>query len=163
MKYLNSRDNYLKSINERRTIEINNKLEGSINKLILETQAGSGALGNNVKWGDSLLGRFLHNIIRKAQDTANLKRISFVVARLRDAMDTLLVSENLNELNETDTAELNKAVISEYLDVLEQAILNFSTANKNDVYYTLESIKDLTNDTIGKLEGTTFPSESLST
>ena len=76
MKYLNSRDNYLKSLNERRVIEVNNKLDASVNKLIQETTAGSGALGNEVKWGDSLVGRFLHNIIRKAQNAANLKRIS---------------------------------------------------------------------------------------
>jgi hypothetical protein len=155
MKYLNSRDNYLKSLNERRVIEINNKLDVSVNKLIQETTAGSGALGNEVKWGDSLVGRFLHNIIRKAQNAANLKRISSVVARLRTAMDDLLVAENLNDLTEVDKAELNKAVISEYLDVLQQAVIDFPTADKASEYYTLESIKDLTNDTIGKLEGTT--------
>lgn len=150
MKYLKNRSNYLQIIKERRDLQTEEKIN-----LLLENQAGSGVMGNEIKWGDCLLGRFLHNTIRKAQIGANLARMRPVISRLRGAMDDLLVSEQLNDLSEVDKAELNKALASEYIDVLRQAIDDFATAPKNSLYYELKSINDLTSDTIENLKGTT--------
>ena len=150
MKYLKNRANYLQIVKERRDIQISQRIN-----LLLENQAGSGVMGNEIKFGDCLLGRWLHNTIRKAQIGANLVRMNPVISRLRGAMDDLLVAEQLNDLSEVDKAELNKALSSEYIDVLQQAIDDFPNADKNDLYYTLESIQNLTSDVIEKLESTT--------
>ena len=151
MKFLKKRDYYLQTLNERREIQTNERLE----KLILENQAGSGIMGNEIKWGDCLLGRLLNNIIRKSQIGANLVRIKPVVSRLRSAMEELLIGSGFNDLEGRDKALFNLALVSEYLDVLKISIQNYGTPDATDEFDTLEEIKGLVKDTVSKLEGTT--------
>jgi hypothetical protein len=151
MKFLKKRDYYLQTLNERREIQTNERLE----KLILENQAGSGIMGNEIKWGDCLLGRLLNNIIRKSQIGANLVRIKPVVSRLKSAMDELLIGSGFNDLEGRDKALFNLALVSEYLDVLKISIQNYGTPDATEEFDTLEEIKGLVKDTVSKLEGTT--------
>ena len=150
MKFLKKRDNYLQTLNERREIQINERFER-----ILENQAGSGVMGNEIKWGDCLLGRLLSNIVRKSQIGANLVRIKPVVSRLKSAMDELLIGSGFNDLEGRDKALFNLALVSEYLDVLKIAVQNYGTPDDTDEFNTLEEIKGLVKDTVSKLEGTT--------
>ena len=103
MKFLKKRDYYLQTLNERREIQTNERLE----RLIIENQAGSGVMGNEIKWGDCLLGRMLSNIVRKSQIGANLARIKPVVSRLKSAMDELLIGSGFNDLEGRDKALFN--------------------------------------------------------
>lgn len=151
MKFLKKRDYYLQTLNERREIQTNERLE----RLILENQAGSGVMGNEIKWGDCLLGRMLSNIVRKSQIGANLVRIKPVVSRLKSAMDELLIGSGFNDLEGRDKALFNLALVSEYLDVLKIAVQNYGTPDATDEFNTLEEIKGLVKDTVSKLEGTT--------
>jgi hypothetical protein len=155
MKFLKRRDNYLRTLNERKEIQINQRIEEIGYKLISENQAGSGIMGNEIKWGDCLLGRFIHSIIRKSQVGANLMRMKPVIARLRSAMDELLLGGGFSDFDERDKALFNLALASEYLDVLKVAIQNYGTPDATEEFDTLEEIKGLVNDTISKLEGTT--------
>ena len=151
MKFLKKRDYYLQTLNERREMQTNERLE----KLILENQAGSGIMGNEIKWGDCLLGRLLNNIIRKSQIGSNLVRIKPVVSRLKSAMDELLIGSGFNDLEGRDKALFNLALVSEYLDVLKISIQNYGTPDATEEFDTLEEIKGLVKDTVSKLEGTT--------
>lgn len=149
MKYLNSRDNYLKSINERRIIENNNKIDTSINKLILENQAGSGALGNEIKWGDSLLGRLINHIMRKVGIGASIVRMQPLIARLKSEFDNIAVEASVNELTDDQKEQFALLAVFSILNKLENTVLNLHIKKT-----PLSEIKTLTNSAIDFVEKT---------
>ena len=149
MKYLNSRDNYLKSINERRIIENNNKVDTSINKLILENQAGSGALGNEIKWGDSLLGRLINHIMRKVGIGASIVRMQPLIARLKSEFDNIAVESSINELTDEQKEQFALLAVFSILNKLENTVLNLHIKKT-----PLSEIKTLTNSAIDFVEKT---------
>ena len=149
MKYLNSRDNYLKSINERRIVENNNKIDTSINKLILENQAGSGAMGNEIKWGDSLLGRLINHIIRKVGVGVSIVRMQPLIARLKSEFDNIAVEATVNELDATQKEQFALIGIFSILNKLENTILNLHIKKT-----PLSEIKALTESAIDFVEKT---------
>ena len=149
MKYLNSRDNYLKSINERRIIENNNKVDTSINKLILENQAGSGALGNEIKWGDSLLGRLINHIMRKVGIGASIVRMQPLIARLKSEFDNIAVESSINELTDDQKEQFALLAVFSILNKLENTVLNLHIKKT-----PLSEIKTLTNSAIDFVEKT---------
>ena len=149
MKYLNSRDNYLNSINERRIIENNNKVDTSINKLILENQAGSGALGNEIKWGDSLLGRLINHIMRKVGIGASIVRMQPLIARLKSEFDNIAVESSINELTDDQKEQFALLAVFSILNKLENTVLNLHIKKT-----PLSEIKTLTNSAIDFVEKT---------
>ena len=148
MKYLNSRDNYLKCINERRTIE-SNKLDTSVNKLIQETMAGSGAMGNEIKWGDSLLGRLINHIIRKVGVGVSIVRMQPLIARLKSEFDNIAVESTVNELDDSQKEQFALIAIFSILNKLENTILNLHIKKT-----PLSEIKVLTESAIDFVEKT---------
>jgi hypothetical protein len=149
MKYLNSRDNYLKSINERRIVENNNKIDSSINKLILENQAGSGALGNEIKWGDSLLGRLINHIMRKVGIGASIVRMQPLIARLKSEFDNIAVEASVNELTDEQKEQFALLAVFSILNKLENTVLNLHIKKT-----PLSEIKVLTDSAIDFIEKT---------
>lgn len=149
MKYLNSRDNYLKSINERRIVENNNKIDSSINKLILENQAGSGALGNEIKWGDSLLGRLINHIMRKVGIGASIVRMQPLIARLKSEFDNIAVEASANELTDEQKEQFALIAVFSILNKLENTVLNLHIKKT-----PLSEIKILTDSAIDFVEKT---------
>lgn len=123
MKYLHSRDNYLKKINERNNIELEKRFDLLTNKLILEeNEPGSGAFGNNVRWGDSLLGRFINFVIRKIGVGIDMGRISLVSNSLRSQFDRMLTDSTISSLSEETKQEVSKVQMSAILGVLKKAV-----------------------------------------
>jgi hypothetical protein len=149
MKYLNSRDNYLKSINERRIVENNNKIDSSINKLILENVPGSGALGNEIKWGDSLLGRLINHIMRKVGIGASIVRMQPLIARLKSEFDNIAVEASVNELTDDQKEQFALLAVFSILNKLENTVLNLHIKKT-----PLSEIKVLTDSAIDFVEKT---------
>jgi hypothetical protein len=149
MKYLNSRDNYLKSINERRIVENNNKIDTSINKLILENVPGSGALGNEIKWGDSLLGRLINHIMRKVGIGASIVRMQPLIARLKSEFDNIAVEASINELTDAQKEQFALLAVFSILNKLENTVLNLHIKKT-----PLSEIKVLTDSAIDFVEKT---------
>jgi len=144
MKYLNSRDNYLKNINERKRIQQDKMLEDLTTKLILEENApGSGAFGNNVKWGDSLLGRFINFIIRKVGVGVDMGRISLVAKQMKLQFERLVSESAIRTLSKEDQEDISKVQISSILGVLKKAVDDGEKVGK---------LKDITQSTIDNLE-----------
>ena len=112
MKYLNKRDEFLKNYNKIFNIKENYITNNKKELLITED---SGPFANNIGWGDSLLGRLINSTIRKAKVGANLLRIKAVEQRLRDAMDDILLTSSVAELDESDKKLYAKALISTFL------------------------------------------------
>lgn len=149
MKYLNSRDNYLKSINERRIVENNNKIDTSVNKLIQETMAGSGALGNEIKWGDSLLGRLINHIMRKVGIGASIVRMQPLITRLKSEFDNIAVEASVNELTDEQKEQFALLAVFSILNKLENTVRNLHIKKT-----PLSEIKVLTNSAIDFVEKT---------
>lgn len=144
MKYLHSRDNYLKNINERKIIQQDKMLEDLTTKLILEENApGSGAFGNNVKWGDSLLGRFINFVIRKIGVGVDMGRISLVSKQMKSEFERLVSESAIRTLSKEDQEDISKVQISSILGVLKKAVDDGEKVSK---------IKDITQSSIDNLE-----------
>lgn len=144
MKYLRSRDNYLQALNERRQIESKKKIQP-----ILETYAGAGPFQNELRWGDSLVGRILHSITRKAIIATKVVRIKGVIQRLRQAMDDLLVSSTISSLDDDDKKLWAKTIISEFLSVIIDSIEGYG---KDDNDTTIDDIKGYVDEAIKRVE-----------
>lgn len=144
MRHLHSRDNYLKNINERKRIQQDKMLEDLTTKLILEENApGSGAFGNNVKWGDSLLGRFINFVIRKIGVGVDMGRISLVSKQMKSQFERLVSESAIRTLSKEDQEDISKVQISSILGVLKKAVDDGEKVGK---------LKDITQSTIDNLE-----------
>jgi len=157
MKYINSRDNYLKKINEKRQFELERKLDNHIDKLILETYPGSGAMGNEITWGDSLVGRLVNAIIRKAQIGANMVLMKPLISRLRAEFEDILSTSQLAELDPADKQMLGNITIYAFLNRLEMNVAHLHDFKKFKGRIdpvNLPSLIDLTKETISKVEET---------
>lgn len=157
MKYISSRDNYLKQVNERRQIQVQNNLEKKLGDLILETYPGSGAMGNEVTWGDSLVGRLVNAIFRKAAIGANILMMKPLINRLRSEFDYILDSSGLVDLDLDDKKELNLLTIYAFLNRLELNVAHLHDFKKfvgRIDPVNLSSLKDLLDATIDKVEST---------
>jgi hypothetical protein len=157
MKYINSRDNYLKKINEKRQFELERKLDHHIDKLILETYPGSGAMGNEITWGDSLVGRLINAVIRKAQIGANMVLMKPLISRLRAEFEDILSTSQLAELDPADKLLLGKVTIYAFLNRLEMNVAHLHDFKKFEGRIdpvNLPSLIDLTKETIKKVEDT---------
>ena len=144
MRHLHSRDNYLKNINERKIIQQDKMLEDLTTKLILEENApGSGAFGNNVKWGDSLLGRFINFVIRKIGVGVDMGRISLVSKQMKSQFERLVSESAIRTLSKEDQEDISKVQISSILGVLKKSVDDGEKVGK---------LKDITQSTIDNLE-----------
>lgn len=82
MKYVKSRDNFLTGITEYKETDNLKGLE-----LI---QEDGGPLHNAVEFGDSWVGRWIHNIMRVAKEKADKLRIAGQIRRLKSALDRII-------------------------------------------------------------------------
>ena len=157
MKYISSRDNYLKQVNERREIQVHNNLEKKLGDLILETMPGSGAMGNEITWGDSLVGRLINAIIRKTQIGANMVLMKPLISRLRGEFEDILNTSQLAELDIDDKKMLGNVTIYAFLNRLEMNVAHLHDFKKFKGRIdpvNLPSLIDLTKETISKVEET---------
>ncbi len=157
MKYINSRDNYLKQVNERRQVQVQNNLEKKLGDLILETYPGSGAMGNEITWGDSLVGRLVNAIIRKAQIGANMVLMKPLISRLRAEFEDILNTSQLAELDPEDKKMLGNVTIYAFLNRLEMNVAHLHDFKKFKGRIdpvNLPSLIDLAKETITKVEET---------
>jgi hypothetical protein len=123
MRYLNKRDEFLKNYNNIVKIKESYVPKSKKEQLITEND-NAGPFVNNVGWGDSLIGRAIHAVMRKARIGVNLLRIKAVEQRLRDAMEELLLNTSVAELDEDDKKLYARALITTYLLVLEEGVEN---------------------------------------
>jgi hypothetical protein len=105
MKYLSSRTEYLKSAKY---------------KVTNESYAGAGPFANDIKWGDSLVGRLLNSIIRKTKIGINLVRIKSVISRLNEQFEYILNDAELagTQMSDELKASLDRLIMSLYIGEL---------------------------------------------
>lgn len=141
MKYISNRNEFLKNhkLKNNNELETNKILEG-----IGYTYGpdNAGPFSNSIPWGDSLLGRMIHNIIRKARIGIGMVGIKREIERLKSAFDSILDSSIVSKLDEGYEKEYNKIIIFSFVDNLKRAI-----ENKEDILI----IKNLTKECINTI------------
>jgi hypothetical protein len=114
MKYLIKRNDFLrnaKRLDEKSEFLRDSKLSGNelYQQLIKEedgwdshgnTGAGSGPMANDIGWHDSLVGRFLNHLVRKAKVAANLMRIKPLIRRLEGEFDRIAAEGVVYKMDE---------------------------------------------------------------
>lgn len=128
MRYLKQREDFIKNNNF------------SNYSLIKED---SGPLANEIPWGDSLLGRLINSVIRKAEIGMNLVRIDSVIDRLKGEFDKLIADSVVKTLDKKDAILIFKIKISTLLGKLKEAV---------DKGEDVEIIKSITKDLIKDVE-----------
>jgi hypothetical protein len=143
MKYLTNRDKFL---SELKNIQINEKFDMS----------GSGPMGNDINWGDSLVGRLINSIRRKVGVGASLVRINSCIKALRNHFDEIIDTSIVNQISEEEKKKIGAIFVYEMVRIIEIAIYD-----KKQVGFTgdsedgeITSIKD--EDYIKEIESITI-------
>ena len=144
MRYLSKRDDFLRNskINEKN--DFIRKSKSGLNTYELITEDG-GPFYNEVGWNDSLLGRLINHLIRKAKVALGKARIKPVLSRLYAEFDRIVAEGVLVRAEGTIREDVFRLVVCEYIAELKKAI------EDNDdhleilgiVNTTIEFLKDL--------------------
>ncbi len=151
MRYLSNREDFLRKAKRANTksdflkeknigIELYHEL---IKESEYATNHGAGPMTNDIPWNDSLVGRLINHMIRKAKVAYNLGRIQLVIARLKSEFDRLAAEGHLYKLGKEEKMLLTKAILSQFFEALKDAV---------EKGYKVEVIKNLTDDAIAKVE-----------
>ena len=109
MKYLTNRDKFL---SELKNIQINEKFDMS----------GSGPMGNDINWGDSLVGRLINSIRRKVGVGASLVRINSCIKALRNHFDEIIDTSVVNQISGEEKKKIGAIFVYEMVRIIEIAI-----------------------------------------
>jgi len=111
MRYLDKRSDFL---SQRQHIKTD-KIES-----IYEAQSGAGPFANDVGWNDSLLGRLINHMIRKARIAAKVPRIKNLIERLNAAFEELVGQSTVFKTSsETQTIAMQAQVASFYFELIK--------------------------------------------
>jgi hypothetical protein len=145
MRYLDSRDNYLKKVSERK-IQKQEEIENYQYKKIFENTTGSGALGNEIPWGDSLLGRLINSTLRKVQEGINTMKMSRLVDRLKAHFEYMVGQSVVAKLSDEDKEQIDVYNIEICIRALQQSV------DRGDKIGEIKRICDETISGIEKIE-----------
>jgi len=135
MRYLNKREDFLREKNSN-----------SINKIksINEEADTSGPFANDVGWNDSLLGRLINHMIRKARIAAKVPTIKRLIERLKAEFDQLVGQSKVFSLDEKDQLVILRITIVKFFEALIYAVKEGSPVDEL-IGITDLCIKDITN------------------
>lgn len=98
------------------------------------------ALANDIPWGDSLLGRLINSIIRKAKIGTNLIKIDSVIKSLYGEFDRLLVEGSMQD---QDSKNLNLVKLSALLGTLKKSVNSENIDSSELLNITNQTILDI--------------------
>jgi hypothetical protein len=110
MRYLNKREDFLKQ---------KQHIQGVPYETLLEASSGAGPFANDVGWNDSLLGRLINHVIRKARIAAKVPRIKSLISQLKDEFEQIVGQAKIYSLS----AEDQQLVIQIELDVFFKELI----------------------------------------
>ena len=111
MKHLKRRDNYLQQLSERKKWQSQKDLQ-FINE----------AFKNEIKWGDSLLGKLVNWVIRKIGIGVKLLKMPAVVNALKEQFDNLIATSSYSDVSKDLEIKITEIQISEILKALANAV-----------------------------------------
>jgi hypothetical protein len=110
MRYLNKREDFLKK---------KQHIQGVPYETLLEMTSSAGPFANDVGWNDSLLGRLINHVIRKARIAAKVPRIKSLISQLKDEFEQIVGQAKVYSLS----AEDQQLVIQIELDVFFKELI----------------------------------------
>ena len=110
MRYLNKREDFLKQ---------KQHIQGVPYETLLEMTSSAGPFANDVGWNDSLLGRLINHVIRKARISAKVPRIKSLISQLKDEFEQIVGQAKVYSLS----AEDQQLVIQIELDVFFKELI----------------------------------------
>jgi hypothetical protein len=114
MRYLNKREDFLREKNSN-----------SINKIRSINEADtSGPFANDVGWNDSLLGRLINHVIRKARIARKVGQIKKLIERLQEQFDYLVDQSTVFSLGDDSQLLLLRITLSSFFKELIFAVEN---------------------------------------
>ena len=116
MRYLNKREDFLREKNSNSI----NKIK-SINE---EAEFNSGPFANDVGWNDSLLGRLINHIIRKARIARKVGQIKKLIERLKEQFEFLVDQSTIFSLDGEQQLLLLRITLSSFFKELIFAVEN---------------------------------------
>ena len=90
MRYLNKREDFLKK---------KQHIQGVPYETLLEMTSSAGPFANDVGWNDSLLGRLINHVIRKARIAAKVPRIKSLISQLKDEFEQIVGQAKIYSLS----------------------------------------------------------------
>jgi LysM repeat protein len=156
MKYLIKRNDFLrnaKRLDEKSEFLRDSKLSGNelYQELIKESDYaenhGSGPMANDIGWHDSLVGRFINHLIRKAKVAANLMRIKPLIRRLEGEFDRIAAEGIVYKMDGEQKMLYIKTILYSFFYELKEAVKNGEEVSiiiglTEDAIANLETLKD---------------------
>jgi len=121
MKYLHSRENYLHK-SSLRNREKQEEIAYYQYKKLYENVPGSGALGNEINWGDSMIGRLFNSGFRAILEAANTVQMGSLIRRFKSHFDWIVGNSVVSTLSAEDKIKFFKFQVSSLLRVLTDAV-----------------------------------------
>jgi len=87
-------------------------------------------LQNDIAWGDSILGRMINSVLRKAKVGVNLVKIDQVISSLKEEFDKLISMSVVSNMAEEEKLFVKKIISSSILTELEKAVDGESDVNE---------------------------------
>lgn len=108
MRYLKQREEFIR----------NNKYS------LVKEATDSGPMANDINWGDSLLGRLINSVIRKAGIGVNLFKMDSVIDKLKESFDSLVADAKIKgaELSKDVLKRIDMIKISALLGKLKDSV-----------------------------------------
>lgn len=129
MKYLSNRDQFLKE-SKFTGLQTYEKTPYSGESFPIyesggyATNHGAGPFSNDIGWNDSLLGRFINHLVRKAKIMIGKMQIKGLTRRLKSTFDEILASGKMMEMSEEDKSDTAKVILYTFFWELVQAVDN---------------------------------------
>ena len=123
MKYLKGREKFLSEIKHLNQQQINESFD----------MGGSqGPFGNDIAWGDSLVGRLINFVIRKIGVGVNMVRIQPVIARLKMEFRNILASSEAAGINEETMKKISMFIIIQQIRIIKFAIVDMKSPGTDE-------------------------------
>ena len=134
MKYLKGRERFLSDIKQLNQQQINEAFDMS---------GSQGPFGNDIAWGDSLVGRLINFVIRKIGVGVNMVRIQPVINRLKMEFRFLLENSKVAGLDEELRKKIAMFFIYQQIRIIKFAIVDMKSPG-TDEDIEVGEVKDIT-------------------
>jgi len=152
MKYLIKRNDFLrgaKRLDEKSEFLRDAKISGNrLYQDLIKEAGNSGPMENDIGWNDSLVGRFINHLVRKAKVANNLRRIKPLIVRLEGEFDRIAAEGFAYKLDDEQKKLYQKTILYSFFFELKEAVKNGSEtiAIINLTKSAIENIKAIKDD-----------------
>lgn len=139
MKYLKNRDKFITDVKKTGMVPYVHDVDVErINEV----------LQNDITWGDSLIGRLINSVIRKAKIGINLQRIESVIKRMNAEFERLISDAVISNMKPESKIKLYKSIMIALVGGLEKVAAakeDWVISDKNDKPDKAEDVEEVIN------------------